>query len=116
MPSRVNPLLFIVFAACLNSPICFDLDLSRSPLSIRPIVLLIVNKYVIKRISTLNGFMILNNNSASSASSRDRLYHWSITPICRLGSFTKSDRIMRTCCQFGAVISFRISRSSTQTT
>ncbi|KAI7890775.1 uncharacterized protein EV154DRAFT_510529 [Mucor mucedo] len=94
MPSRVNPLLFIVFAACLNSPICFDLDLSRSPLAIRPIVLLILNKYVVKRISTLNFFMILNNNSSSSAS---------------------DGFIIRTCCRFAAVMSFLISRSSSQT-
>ncbi|KAI7877103.1 uncharacterized protein EV154DRAFT_525641 [Mucor mucedo] len=88
MPSRVNPLLFIIFAACLNSPICFELDLSRCPLAIRPIVLLILNIYVVKRISTLNFFMILNNNSSSSAS---------------------------TCHRFAAVMSFLISRSSSQT-
>ncbi|KAI7888264.1 uncharacterized protein EV154DRAFT_484228 [Mucor mucedo] len=44
IPSRLSPLLFAVFAACLNSPICFDLDFFWSPLSIRPIVLLINKK------------------------------------------------------------------------
>ncbi|KAI7889728.1 uncharacterized protein EV154DRAFT_513867 [Mucor mucedo] len=70
----MNPLLFVAFAVCLISPICFDGEFAWSPLAVRPIVLLVVNKYVVKEISTLNSFMILNNySSSSSASSRDIL-------------------------------------------